>query len=1090
MRTDRKAEAVDAALSRVVSSKQQDDRTRLLSLPEHPCGVSPVSAGILLNPSFHEASRWCPHGLAPSRVNFVVTAESPVVKFVGRAAALTLIANAIALAACGGSGGGDGGGNGGSGGAQTPPSPTVTLTATPSKISAGGSTTLEWSSRNATSCSASDGWSGDRATSGTEAVSGLAGTTMFTLSCTNGSQTAIAQAIVQVDEVSSPPPTIEFSANPSLVQRGGWVTLTWSSTNTTYCYPSWFYSPNLPTSGSATVQIDIPTERFVATLQCGGNGREISKTVVVDVQTLAGDLLVPSGIFADGDVNDPSAEYAPNDTPLYGTPIPSFCAVPGYVNLPLSGPPGRSFESGDVHDYFRASNVSAGQIVRLLLPTVDPNAPVATSDDADLYLWDIDGNLIDAAIGSGASEVLTIPRYDQYVIEVRATRGGFNYLMLLEDPDSATTASADRLSADFVSGEAIVSFEPDTHDGGKNIGKSKFEESSRAAVSNREVRMTFAEEVMARRKLQINAPEEKPFGPRELTEETSAKLATLLELKELRSRPDVRFATLNRIMHADAVVPSDPQYAAQRWHYESIKLPSAWEISTGSPDVMVAVIDSGVLTDHPDLQGKLVDGYDFVSTIGLDGDGLDGDPSDPGFSVGSHWIFHGTHVAGTVGANTNNDTGGAGVAWGVRLMPLRVLDGRSGTEYDVLQAVRYAAGLPNDSMRMPARRADVINLSLGTSGECSAAGIEVFDAVSAAGVAIVAAAGNDSSNAPADPASCPGVISVGAIGSSGSLAFYSNYGQYVTLVAPGGDMGYDLDGDGTPDGVLSASGVRQNGVTVPAYDVLQGTSMAAPHVSGVLALMKSLQPSLTPSQIAYLLEAGSLTDDVDLYGRDAYGFGVLNAARAVQAALSEIPNEPRVAFTPTYLSFGNIETSLRFEIRSAGAAPLAVSDVRSTVAWANVTPFDVNTSGLGRYEVTVSRSGLPRGNHAGAIEVTSSAGTTSLFLSMTHLDYNVAPRLGTVHVRAISGAAGESLRELAIERLSARTPYRFDDVPLGSVVILAGTDLNNDGNLCDPGEVCGAYPTVTLPDAIDYSGVRTDVDIILDFTALKPVRAD
>ena len=189
----------------------------------------------------------------------------------------------------------------------------------------------------------------------------------------------------------------------------------------------------------------------------------------------------------------------------------------------------------------------------------------------------------------------------------------------------------------------------------------------------------------------------------------------------MRGRSDVASAELNTILQP-ARVPSDPLYTLQ-WHYPMIRLPQAWDSTIGSPSVVIAVVDTGVVLTHPDLQGQLVAGYDFISSASRarDGDGIDPDPSDPGdLALGTGASsFHGTHVAGTIGAASDRPTGEigvAGVAWGARVMPIRVLGLQGGTNYDVLQGVRYAAGLPNDSGTVPAQPADVINLSLSGGG--------------------------------------------------------------------------------------------------------------------------------------------------------------------------------------------------------------------------------------------------------------------------------------------------------------------------------------------------------------------------------------
>ena len=242
------------------------------------------------------------------------------------------------------------------------------------------------------------------------------------------------------------------------------------------------------------------------------------------------------------------------------------------------------------------------------------------------------------------------------------------------------------------------------------------------------------------------------------------KLDTLLYAKLLRRDPDVRSADLNRVMRV-SLEPNDiPGYAIQRWHYEQIQLPGAWELTTGSA-IPVAVVDTGIVAHHPELASKLIDGRDFIrDPTNPDGDGIDANPADPGCGISGGSIFHGTHVAGTIGARSNDGTGVAGVSWGARIMPIRALDGCAGTgsSFDIIQGIRYAAGLSNDSGTLPSQPAKVINLSFGASGTCDATAVELFEAVRAQGAVVVAAAGNENSSAQQTPASCPNVISVAA----------------------------------------------------------------------------------------------------------------------------------------------------------------------------------------------------------------------------------------------------------------------------------------------------------------------------------------
>lgn len=304
--------------------------------------------------------------------------------------------------------------------------------------------------------------------------------------------------------------------------------------------------------------------------------------------------------------------------------------------------------------------------------------------------------------------------------------------------------------------------------------------------------------------------------------------------------------------------------------------------STGSRSVTVAVIDTGIQMSHPDISGSrnLAPGFDMVSDpmMGNDGDGRDPDPNDPGDRCDpsdptSRDTFHGTHVAGTIGlASSNNANGVAGGAWDVTIVPVRALGRCGGRLSDINDAIRWAAG------RVPARDglgnevwnqnpADIINLSIGLFEPCPASMQSAINDAVAAGSIVVAAAGN----ARIDtryfaPGGCQNVISVAAGDGRGMLAPYSNYGADVDIMAPGGDMTRDDDGDGRPDGILSTKFSRNcydpasPGVSVAEcfYAYENGTSMAAPHVSAALALLKARYPSAVPSELrSRLLTASS-----------------------------------------------------------------------------------------------------------------------------------------------------------------------------------------------------------------------------------------
>ena len=340
-------------------------------------------------------------------------------------------------------------------------------------------------------------------------------------------------------------------------------------------------------------------------------------------------------------------------------------------------------------------------------------------------------------------------------------------------------------------------------------------------------------------------------------------------------------------------IPNDTMWS-QQWALGDgaggIRAARAWD-STPSGSVAVAVIDTG-MRSHPDLDGKRMAGYDMISNgyMSVDGDGKDADPDDAGDADNgldcqnfyrvraSSW--HGTHVAGIIAASTNNGEGMAGVAPNARIVPVRALGRCGGTEDDVADAIRWAAGVPVAGVPNNPNPAKVLNLSLGGTGPCSTNEQSAVDAALARGATIVVAAGNSAELASNfSPANCKGVIAVAASNLLGDLSSYSNFGRIVSITAPGGDSG-DLPGViSTLNGGITLPGV-------PSYATYSGTSMAAPHVAGVVALMLTRDPTLTPGQVLNRLQSTARafatgTDCAAAAG--VCGSGLLDATNAVAA---------------------------------------------------------------------------------------------------------------------------------------------------------------------------------------------------------------
>ena len=579
---------------------------------------------------------------------------------------------------------------------------------------------------------------------------------------------------------------------------------------------------------------------------------------------------------------DPNAVYIANDTATTAQALDNPVTLTGYVNQPGSGSEGRSRAAGDLVDVYRVS-LKAGDRITLTI------AGDGVQDDLDLGLADLEGHLLDASTGQGRVEALTVKADGEALVLVGAYRGASRYELTLGAARGPLPASL-RLSDRFVPGEVIVRFldQPAEPRGGlrtlaralgKFAGRERETRQRNTLLELAELKQTQAERSPTR-----DEPSSFPGGFQPADPATQTKLDTLYKVKALHLDPEVASAEPNYIRHI-LFTPNDPLYKYQ-WHYTLINLPQAWDITTGA-NAIVAVIDTGVALGHPDLQGQLVAGYDFIrdpANAG-DGDGIDPNPDDPGDHANDDGSssFHGTHVTGTVVAATNNAVGVAGVAFGAKVMPLRVCGRNDCAGYDIEQAVRFAAGLANDSGTVPERRADVINVSLGGAAP-SPTEQSVYSQALAAGVIIVAAAGNDGTSEMNYPAALNGVIAVGAVDANKARAPYSNFGSWVTLVAPGGNARQDVNGDGQVDGVLSTVAKDGSGKLAYDYEFWQGTSMATPHVAGVMALMKAVAPSLTPQTVMSLLTSGALTDDLGAAGKDdQFGYGLINASKAVAA---------------------------------------------------------------------------------------------------------------------------------------------------------------------------------------------------------------
>ena len=368
------------------------------------------------------------------------------------------------------------------------------------------------------------------------------------------------------------------------------------------------------------------------------------------------------------------------------------------------------------------------------------------------------------------------------------------------------------------------------------------------------------------------------------------------------SDPNVEYAEPDRMMHA-LLTPNDTRYNEQ-WHYfeatAGINAPAAWDKATGT-GVVVGVVDTGY-RPHADLSGKILQGYDFISDtfVSNDGNGRDNDASDPGDWMnagecgggepaqfeGSSW--HGTHVAGTIAANTNNASGVAGIAFNARIVPARVLGKCGGYTSDIADGIIWVTGGTVSGVPANANPAKVVNISLGGIGACDTTTQGAINSARSRGANVIVAAGNENHNASQDtPANCSGVVTVASVNRSGGRSYFSNFGATVEVAAPGGDMRTSAS-----NGILST---LNTGTTTPGSDTYafyQGTSMATPHVVGVVALMLSVKSTLTPDQVTSILQSTARAFPATC---SQCGSGIVDALAAVNAAIGGTTPPPGTA---------------------------------------------------------------------------------------------------------------------------------------------------------------------------------------------------
>ncbi|MDX1635262.1 MAG: S8 family serine peptidase [Marinobacter sp.] len=811
---------------------------------------------------------------------------------------------------------------------------------------------------------------------------------------------------------------------------------------------------------------------------------------IVDPADLGGTIAIESGTRVDVDTADDSRAGVAgnNDLATSAQILPDTGILGGYASLAggqySDGPGGGSFEYfADGEDFFRVGLMNDDRIALQVFPEGEGAVPFVrlsvVRDDTGAEQCNsgcsgTESSFVHVISGASGSTAHTV--------SVRAEDGGpFRYVLSITTSSGTSSMVSGYGGADFVVGEAVV--KPDTS--GQAFGSS-------AAIAQA-----------------MNAAEARPLGlglwhvrqaPTYLTRQLSgserlaAQMETLDWIRSLRNQPGVELVEPNYLYEAQQVTPETNRLYDLQWNIPLIELPSAWLAAPNAGSgVGIAVLDTGLFSTTPNTYGSwhedlvqnvtpALGSQDWVSAeFDIDGtNGRDDNPHDPGDLTGQS-SFHGTHVAGIASA-VDNTIGIVGVAPNSVSIPVRVLgvdktSGRTvGSLDDLIAGINWASTQPE---------IHVINLSLGGVGDSQTLEMAINNAYNN-GKLVVAAAGNQGTDQPTFPAAFENVVGVGAVDAGEVRAGYSNVGVSVSLVAPGGDANRDANQDGNADLIISAWGDDSNGLRAN-YAGLQGTSMAAPHVAGVYALMKEAAASsstprnLTPQDFRALLENGQLTDD--LGDSFQYGRGLINALKSVDAALD--------GNIPTVL--GADPSALQFtESLSSQTVTLTVFPEGDTVSVSNVTPppwLQIDpalerevVAGSTSFTASVTDAGLMMEDnlYRGEIEITYGAQNrvleipVSLQLGELAEDRNA----GRHFVLLVSTDENrDTVQQEVVEAVSGQYTFAFDEVEPGDYFLVAGTDMDNNGFICENGEACAEYPVNGLPEPITIgdspiSGVR------------------
>lgn len=787
---------------------------------------------------------------------------------------------------------------------------------------------------------------------------------------------------------------------------------------------------------------------------------------------LSGTITIESRTRVDSDTADDSrtGTAVENDPVALAQWLPETGTVGGYLSAtagvyPDDGLNGPVFSyNQDTIDSFRIRLNDGDRVVLQVFAAspVDPEVAMIISPPS---VGDICGN--DCFGPPPFSHQVSLPDGEtvEHVVRIGAAGGGpFRYVLTVSAEGTQATSAAFPEPA-LVEDEAIVVMDTATA-AAQGAGPLRS-----AAAGGPDYR-PLAPGVWAVTRPQTAALRSQSVDRRE---------DTVAWIRSLQQQPGVRLAEPNYRYRSLAVNPGNDSLYRLQWHYPLISLPVAWQSApNGGQGVGVAVMDTGLFSSqpasygnwHPDLAANVI-GFsgeilDFVSgELDIDTEDnqqRDVNPADPGDGRSQASNFHGTHVAGIV-AGVDNQQGIVGVAPKSTLYPVRVLgrDG-SGSTADLVAALNWAATRSD---------VDVINLSLGGSAPSDTLR-QAIDRAHNAGKLVVAAAGNEGTDQLTYPAAFERVVGVGAVDGAKVRASYSNIGGSVDLVAPGGDATRDANLDGDADLIISAWGDDSQGRFEPMYAGLQGTSMAAPHVSGVYALMKGAAQDqgldVTPDDFFAMLASGELTDP--LGNRTEYGAGLINAVKAVDAALAGA-TPVVLAAEPSSLQFSEARATqtLNLTVYPSGQ-PVTVQSVASVPGWLSLSPqLVVGQVPPETLQVSVDLDQLNQDTSyatelAFSYDAAGQQRELAVPITVRRVDPEDQRDAGRHYVLLVDPDDEVETQQAVVVVSNGQYQFEFADAAPGEYLLVAGTDIDNNGLICENGEACAEYPVIGLPEPV------------------------